>query len=42
MINKIFRKKINGNARPKKAGNQNKTGGIYFAATAIRRLTIVI
>lgn len=42
MINKIFSKKINGKANPKKAGSHTKTGGMYFAATATSKLTMVI
>ncbi len=35
-----FSKNKNGKAKPKNAGNQNINGEMYFATTAINKLTI--
>jgi hypothetical protein len=35
-------RKMKGNARPKKAGGQNKTGGMYLAAMAIIKATMLM
>lgn len=39
-MNKILSKNRKGKANPKKAGNQNKTGGMYLAAIPINKLMI--
>ncbi len=37
----MFSKNKNGKANPKKAGSQKISGEIYFAITAINKLTII-
>jgi hypothetical protein len=41
MIKTRFNKNKNGKASPKKAGNQNRTGEMYFAVIETSRLRMI-